>query len=871
MTKHSPPKWALSFLQFFYKERYREQIEGDLYELFIRDGSTRNAKFRFGWNTLRFFRLRYLKGLEDFEQLTTLAMIKNYLKVAIRTLLRQKSYAGINIAGLAIGLASCLLIMMYVFHERSYDNFYPEGEQIYRVANGERGRYTPELLAPTMMQEYPQVEVTTRISGLWESHFKIGDRSFFQDGAAWADENIFSVFQMKFISGDQSTAIEDPEDLVLTESLAKKFFPDEPAMGKTIVVDGNNMQVTGVVKDPPKNTHFPFKFIGRIWDNDEANQNWTGNNFWTYAKIQEGISKEEMNGKLIDLYKKYVGPQTIQYSGHATFEDLVADYPDRHYGFTLHPLKEIHLENPQFSMGARGDKKNVIVFSLVALFILLIACVNYINMATARSAVRSKEVGIRKALGSYRQNIITQFLIESLLITFLAIMLAIVISTVALPYFNQLTGRLFDMSDLFSFSNMVSIGVILLIVGFLAGGYPAYIISSFTPLKALRGQMQQAGKKGLRSGLVAFQFAISIFLVAATAVIYKQVMFMQSQDLGVDVEQTLIINNGRELEEKYDVFKSELEGIANVSIVSRSSGIPFHGFGDWTYQVPNEDNRRVAPYNNFVSSDYEKVLGIELLKGRFFERNRVSDTASVVINESLAKELGWENPVGKELARPGGFSYRVIGVMKDFNYASLKRDISPLIFRYGPGNNEVGMFHQAYILAKVSTSDIVNTVNRIEEIWNEQVPGYPFDAHFLSDSYEKQYESERKFGQVFTTFSSLAIIIAFMGLFALTTFVLQKRFKEIAVRKVLGATVPSLLRMMIKDFTRLVVIGGVVGIGIAFYWLDDWLAGYSYRIELSWYLLLLPIVLILLLTWAVVSAKSYKAAIANPANALKEE
>lgn len=871
MKKHSPPKWALKFLRLFYKERYLEQIEGDLYEIFERDGATKKARYRFGWNALRFFRLRYLKGLDDFEQLTTLAMIKNYLKVAIRTLVRQKSYAGINIAGLAIGLASCLLIMMYVFHERSYDNFYPDGDRVFRVANGERGRYTPELLAETMMAEYPQVEVTTRISGLWESHFKIGNQTFFQEGAGWADENVFKVFQMNFISGDPNSALKNPEDLVLTKSLAEKFFPGESAIGKTIVVDGNNMQVTAVVEDPPKNTHFPFKFIGRIWDNEKANQNWTGNNFWTYAKIQEGVAKEEMNGKLVDLYKKYVGPQMIEYSGHATFEDLVTDYPDRLYGFTLHPLREIHLENPHFSMGSRGDKKNVVVFSLVALFILLIACVNYINMATARSAIRSKEVGIRKALGSYRQNIISQFLIESLLITFIAIILAVVISTIALPYFNQLTGRQFDMNNLFSITNMISIVIILIIVGFLAGGYPAYIISSFTPLKALRGQMQQAGKKGLRSGLVAFQFAISIFLVAATAVIYKQVMFMQSQDLGVDVEQTLVINNGRELEDKYDIFKSELESIANVSVVSRSSGIPFHGFGDWTYQVPNEDNRRVAPNNNFVSSDYEKVLGLEIIKGRFFERNRVSDTASVVINESLAKELGWDDPIGKELARPGGFSYRVIGLMKDFNYSSLKRDISPIIFRYGPGNNEVGMFHQAYVIVRVNTNDIVNTVNRIEELWNEQVPDYPFDSHFLSESYEKQYEGERKFGQVFTTFSSLAIIIAFLGLFALTTFVLQKRFKEIAVRKVLGATVPSLLRMMIKDFTRLVVIGGLVGIVVAFYWLNDWLAGYSYRIELSWYLLVLPIVLILMLTWVVVSAKSYKAAIANPANALKEE
>lgn len=867
MNQLHPPGWALRFLRFFCKEKYLEQIEGDLFELFQRDGSKR----KYIWNTLRFLRLRYMKGIDDFEQLTTLAMIKNYLKVAFRTLVRQRTYAGINILGLAIGLAACLLIIMYVFHERSYDNFYADGERVFRVANGERGRYTPELLAMTMMEEYPQVEVATRISGLWESHFRIGEQSFFQDGAAWADEHVFEVFQMQFLAGDPKTALVNPDQVVLTETLANKFFPGEPAVDKTIVIDGTNMRVSAVVSDPPKNTHFPFKFIGRVWSSDEANLNWTGNNFWTYAKIQEGITVPEMNQKLVSLYAKKVGPQIIQYSGHKTFEDLMADYPDRIYGFTLHPLRDIHLETPHFSMGARGDKKNVVVFSLVALFILMIACVNYINMSTARSAVRSKEVGIRKALGSYRKNIIAQFLTESLLITFMAILLALILASTSLPYFNQLTGRVFEFGDLFSITNMLSVSALLLIVGLLAGSYPAYIISAFSPLKALRGQLQQAGKGGLRSGLVAFQFAISIFLVAATFVIYKQVMFMQSQDLGVNTEQTLIINNGRELDDKYDLLKSELESMTDVTVVSRSSGIPFHGFGDWTYQVPKEDNRRVSPSNNFVSADYEKVLGLEVVKGRFFELNRVSDTSSVVINESLARELGWDDPVGKELERPGGSTFQVIGVMKDFNYASLKREIAPIIFRYGPGNNEVGMFHQAYILVKVNTGDIINTVNTIEEAWSKHVPNYPFDANFLSDSYEKQYEGERKFGQVFTSFSLLAIFIAFLGLFALTTFVLQKRFKEIAVRKVLGATVPSLLRMMLKEFTRLVIIGGVIGISVAFYWLNSWLDDYSYRIDLEWYLLIVPILVVLSLTWAVVSTKSYKAAVANPAGALKEE
>ncbi len=869
MKKKNPPTWALSMLEFFCKERYLEQIEGDLLELFYREESYRKARRKFGWNAIKFFRLRYLKGLDDFEQLTTLAMIKNYLKIAIRTLLKQKSYAAINIVGLAIGLASCLLIFMYITHERSYDNFYPDVDRMYRVANGERGRFTPALLASTMIKDYPQIESATKLNGLGDGNFLIDNINIIQDGGCWADSEVFKVFEMQFIAGDPETALAEPDNLVLTESLAKKFFPDQLAVGQVVELDGDPVKITAVVADPPKNTHFPFKFLMANPNDPNDTYNWTGNNHWTYAKIREGVSPEEVTEKLQELYTNYVGQEIIKFSGHASFEEFVTDYPDRYYGFTLHPVDRIHLYESRFSMGPRGDYKNVIVFTSIALFILLIACVNYINMSTARSAIRSKEVGIRKALGSYRKNIISQFLTESLLITFLAILFALAVAGAALPYFNELTGRIFDYGDLFSVTSLASVVALLIVVGLFAGAYPAYIISGFSPLKALRGHMQQAGKKGLRSGLVAFQFAISIFLVAATMVIYQQVQFMLSQNLGVNIDQTLVMYNGRQLDTKYDLFKTQLEQRSDVLLVTKANGVPFHGFGDWTYQIPAEDNRRTAPLNSFVSPGYEKVLDLEMVEGRFFEEGRTTDTSAVVINEALAKELGWNEPLGKKLARQIEFS--VIGVMKDFNYTSLKREIRPMIFRYGNANSEVGMWHQRYILAKVNSPDILKTIGEIEELWDQHVSDYPFDASFLNESFQRQYEAERKFGQVFTTFSLLAIFIAFLGLFALTTFVLQKRFKEIAVRKVLGASVSSLLRMMIKDFTRLVLIGGFIGIAVAFYWLENWLQDYSYRIDLSWYLLALPVLLILVLTWMVVSMKSYKAAIANPSNALKEE
>ncbi|MEQ9404204.1 MAG: ABC transporter permease [Cyclobacteriaceae bacterium] len=869
MNKKNPPRRVLNLLQIFCKENYLEQIEGDLFELFDRERSIKKAQWKFRINALGFLRPRYLKGVDDFEQLTPIAMIKNYLKIAIRTLLKQKSYAGINIAGLAIGLASCLLIVMYITHERSYDKFYPDVERIYRVGVGERGAYSPPMLAKTMEQEYSQIEVATRISGLWETLFKIGDRSFMQSGAGFGDENTFKVFQTEFIYGDPETALTEPDNIVLTESLAKKCFPGELPMNKTIEVDGEVYQVTAVVKDPPKNTHFPYQFIAASLE--PGHNNWTGNSVWTYAKTQIGVKQEEVNLKLQELYYKYAGPEIINFSGHSSFEEFMAENPNRYYGFTVHPVSSIHLHMPRLSMGPRGDYKNVIIFSVIAIFILLIACVNYINMATARSAVRSKEVGIRKAMGSHRKNIIVQFLVESMVITLIAVLIALLISGASIDYFNQLTGRQFTIDDLFSATNLLSIALLLVAVGLLAGVYPAYIISGFSPLKALRGQMQQAGKKSLRSWLVSFQFAISIFLVAATVVIYQQVTYMQSQELGVNIDQTLAIGNGTELGDKYELFKAELEKISGVQQVAKMSNIPFSFVGDWNYTIPEDNKREVGPSNVFVVDGAEKVLDIEMISGRFFDNNRVTDTAAVVINEALAKELGFNDPIGKVLSRGSGLDFTIIGVMKNFNYASLKREIGPLIYRYGNKHGEMGMWHQRYVIAKVNSSDILKTLDEIEDLWNEHVPNYPFDSEFLNDTFQRQYEGERKFGKVFTTFSLLAVFIAFLGLFALTTFVLQKRVKEIAVRKVLGATVPSLLRLMLKDFTRLVVIGGFVGVSVAFYWLEQWLQEYNYRIELAWYLLAIPVILVLILTWIVVSLKSYKAAIANPSNALKEE
>lgn len=796
-------------------------------------------------------------------------MVRNYFKVAFRTLLRQKTYTSVNILGLAIGLASCLLITIYVNHERSYDDFHPESESLYRVLNGRHGGWTPPILAETLTEDISEIKVATRLSGIWESLFQIGDRSFIQKGSLYADQHMFEVFETEFLQGNEKTALSKPNSIVLTESLASKCFPDKSALGQTLLVDEELLKVTGVVKDPPRNTHLPYEYV--ISSLEPGHRNWTGNSVFTYAKTFPNIDTTLVREKLLDFYQFHVGPEALEWSGHNSFADLVAQFPDRHFGFTLFPVTNIHLKKPYLSRGKGGNEKNVVIFSIIAIFILIIACVNYINMTTAKSGLRSKEVGIRKALGSFRQNIITQFIVESLIITFIAILLALLLASSAIPYFNILTGRVFLISDIYEPQNLLIILGLLLAAGFLAGSYPAYIMSKFSPLKALRNQKQQGGKSGLRSILVSFQFAVSVCLLAATIVVFKQLNHMQSQELGVNLDQTVVINGGRVLGDSYDVFRNELKAIPGIEAVAKASNIPFHGYGDWGYRVPNEEGS-VSPNNAFTSAEVKDVLGLEILEGRFFHPNLPSDTNSVVINESLAKELGWDDPVGRELTRMDKLDFTVIGVMKDFNFTSLKHEIAPMIFRYGGiASSEIGEHHQAYVILKVSAKNILETLDEIESIWNSHARDYPLDAFFLDDSFQRHYEAERKFGSVFTTFSGLAIFIAIMGLFALTTFVLQKRFKEIAIRKVLGASIRSLIKMVLIDFTKLVVIGGILGIGVAFFWLEDWLQDYSYRIQLSWYLLVAPVITVLIVTWIIVTTKSLNVATSNPVNALKEE
>ncbi|MEM9897026.1 MAG: ABC transporter permease, partial [Bacteroidota bacterium] len=837
----------------------------DLIELFGRDFS----KSRFILNSIRFFRWRYLKNIDEFDNLTNLAMLKNYITTAFRALIKQKSYTAINILGLAIALASAMLISIYIRHESSFDDFHKDGNRIYRITKNARGRYTPPLLAHTIREEIPQFKAATKVYGTAEAVFNINNQFIKQDGAAWADQDFFKVFELPFLEGDPSTALSKPDNVVLTSSIATKYFPDESAMGKVLAIDGENYSVSGILEDLPRNTHFPFQYVIASHLDLTGRYYWTGGDGFTYAKLAKGSSLEAADRELEKLYTKYAGPEIITWSGHATYEEYKAEYSEYPHTYVSHSLADIHLEKSFLSIRNPGSKENIKIFFLTSLFIIIIACINYVNMSTAKSTVRSKEVGIRKTLGSDKVSVIFQFLTESLLLTCLAAIIAILLCLFTLDLFNTITLRDFNFADVFSLKNLLVYSFLVVLIGLLAGAYPAIVISRFSPIAALKGGIKLKGKSYFRNALVAFQFATSIFLITATLIIYLQEKHLKSIDTGLDIYKTLVIANTERLEDRYETFKRQLLSLPSVKQVAKASDVPFMGYPNYGYT--EQGTKQVAnPDNFFVEPGFEEILDIELVQGRFHKPRTLSDTSTVIINESFVKEMNWEEPLGKVLLREPQ-KFKVVGVMKDFNISSLKNEIGPTILRYGANVQDIQIWHQRNTLIKYSGENIQQLLSDVEAIWTSFIPDYPFEASFLDDNFNRLYEGERRFGQIFTIFSTLAIFIAFLGLVALTSFVLQKKYKEIAIRKVMGASVPAILRMIMREFSILVFLGGLIAIPSVFYWLQDWLSGYSNRLELDWYLLASPLIGILVLTMLLVSLRSFSAATQNPANALKDE
>ncbi|WKN42174.1 ABC transporter permease [Tunicatimonas pelagia] len=793
-------------------------------------------------------------------------MLKNYLITAYRNSLKNKLYAGINVLGLAIGITCCLFIALYVQYEQSYDQFHEKKDRIYKVyRTTNQGSYqeigpTSPPYAEALLNDFPEeIAATVRVmprSGL----ITAGEKAFTGDDISFVGRDFLQVFTFPLLQGDPATALSEPGSVVLTKAMAQKYFGNKDPIGKELEYENEYpLLVTGVLAPVPENSHIEFDFLASVhlFEQEEWFTGWWNNNMMTYLLASEGVSEAALEEQFPAFMEKYMGED---------FERL-----GLRLGLTLSPLTEIYFaNNVQFDMWTKhGNRTMTYIFLVVAVFILLIACINFMNLATARAARRATEVGVRKSLGANRSDLIYQFFGESFLTTFVAVLFTIVLMTTTLPIFNQFAEINLTLSLTDGIAFPILLLGIALVVGLLAGSYPAMFLSAFVPAKALKGG-NRVGAKGqyLRKGLVVFQFVISIVLMVAVLVVVQQMNYVQDKQLGFNKERVMLLEvDNEEIYEQRETFKDQLRQHARIAQVSAASGEP-GGFHDmYTFDVQGKEEQ-VIMNTLFTDENYLETMGLTLLAGRNFSEDRQTDAQeAIIINETAARTLEWtpEEALGKEITNPFSDTIprRVVGVVEDYHFASLHNEIDPLAIMIGDDNRIIAI--------KMTSGSVKPVVGLVEEAWAGIVSQHPFAFTFLDESYDQLYQNEQKQGQIFTVFAGIAIFIACLGLFGLVTFVAEQRTKEVGVRKVLGASVLQLIHLLTKDFAVLVIIALVIASPIAYYAMHQWLADFAYRVTLRPTVFVVAGAAALLIALLTVSYQSARAALANPADSLRNE
>ena len=806
-------------------------------------------------------------------------MFKNYFKVALRSLWKSKGFSAINIFGLAIGLATCLLITLYVVDELSYDHYNKKAERIYRInsdikfGGGDlRLTVTSDPMGAVLKKDYPQVEEYTRVYNSEGSKLvKKGNQYITEERIAYVDSTFFRVFTLPAISGDTETALNEPNTVVLTESSSKKYFNTTDVVGKTIEISDNPYKITAVIKDIPRTSHFNFGFLLSM---DNVNYQWgsfLSNNFQTYIVLQKGVDYKAFEKNFITVIDKYLLPQAKQFMQINSMDDFKKAGNKLEY--TLMPLLDIHLHSDRFpELGTNGNIQYVYIFSAVALFVLLIACINFMNLSTARSANRAKEVGIRKVLGTEKKTLVQQFLLESILTVIIALIIGIGIAALVLPLFNDVSAKSFSAKDFVSGRIVLFILLVPFVVGVLAGIYPAFFLSRFKPVTVLKGSSVGIFKKSnLRSVLVVFQFATSIILIIGTVVVYRQLQYIQNKNLGFNKNQVLIINGTGALQNNAEVFKNEVRNLPGVTSASFTGYLPVSSSArsdnSFSKSAVMDSKTGVNMQRWTVDYDYINTLGMQMIQGRNFSKEFGSDSSGVIVNETAAKLLGFSSPLGEKIYtynnRNEPIAYNIIGVVKNFHFESLRQNIGPLCMMLGDAR-----FLTSF---KVSTSNIQALVKQIESKWKVMAPGMPFSYRFLDDSFDEMYRSEQRVGKIAITFAVLAILIACLGLFGLVTYAAERRIKEIGIRKVLGATISNIIGMLSKDFLLLVVIAAVISFPIAWWGMNQWLQDFAYRIDISWWIFIIAGLMAAVIALITVSFQAIRAALANPVKNLRTE
>lgn len=807
-------------------------------------------------------------------------MFKNYLKTAYRTLKKNVGFTAINVFGLALGLATCMLIVFYVVDELSYDKFNTKADRIYRANmqikfGGIDQTYasSPSPLGIVFKKDYPEVESSCRFLQRGGFNVKKGTQTIHEDRVIFADSTLFDVFTLPMVAGDPKHALVEPDAVVITETTAKRYFNTVQAVGKTITFDERLLyKVTGVIKDLPKQSHFHYDFfLSMSSKNDSRDNAWFSNNFNTYVLLKPGTNVKQFEAKLPELMRKNAGPQ-LQDILHLNFDAF--ERAGNRYQLSLIPLLDIHLKSNLMSeLEGNGNIQYVYIFGAVAIFILLIACVNFMNLSTARSANRAREVGVRKVLGSARKYLIAQFLSESMMVTFVATLIAVAAAYLLLPMFNNISGKNMELNAASLIWLVPSLLVTVLVIGFLAGSYPAFFLSGFQPIEVLKGKLSAGFKGGmLRSSLVVFQFFISIVLIIGTLVIYNQLKYIQNKDLGYNRSQVMVVHGVYNLGEQTKVFKEEVRQLPGVAGVTMTGFLPTSNYRNSSsvFQERALDPKKAVLAQTWTVDDkYLPTLDIKLVKGRNFSDQMPTDSASMIVNETAAKLMGVKDPLNKPMYLPMDNmaktfkEYHIIGVIKDFNFASLRDNISPVILMYGQDNGSLSV--------KMNTANITGLMAQIKDKWKSIQPGKEFSFSFMDDDFDASYRAEQRMGTIFIIFTSLTIIIACLGLFGLAAYAAEQRTKEIGIRKVLGANVGNIVGMLSKDFIKLVLIAIVIAIPFAWYFMHQWLRGFAYRQNIQWWVIVLAAVAAVLIAFATISFQSIKAALANPVRSLKNE
>lgn len=866
-----PPKHALRFLRWFCREDFVEEIEGDLIELFEQqfEEAPRRAKRSFWWQVIRHFRPDFIKSFQR-DPLINLAMFQNYLKVAWRNLVKQKLYSVINLSGLTVGMACFILIALFVQYELSYDTHHEKTDRIYRVIQQQKGNIfkgtdvfavSPEPLAPALVSSFPEVEAAATID-LKTNLLTYRDIAYAPNNM-FADERIFEVFDISIIRGEQEEVLQDPTSILLSESLAERYFGSVDPLGKQMLLDNNEpMVVKGIFKDIPKNQHFDFEAIIPLKNAEEYEASigrWSWNNYRTYMVLAEGQDYKALESKL-SLFDQYVEPEYQNFPFH---------YPQ----FFLQPIQDIHLNSTvNFETGAIGDIRYIYLFLLIGFIILLLAAINYMNLATARSVSRSKEVSMRKVLGAQRKQLISQFLGESFLLTLISFVLAIGLAAYLLPLFNRLLAQPIELNLITNYGLIAVMFLIAILVGGLSGLYPAVFLSSVTPMKAMAGDLVKNFKQGtsLRNILVIGQFTAAIVLIVSSLVVYQQLRFIQTKKLGFNQNQVLYVPYYfDEIGQNTERIRNELLRHPQIGKVSITKNLPVNtnDQGSVNQWEGNEGEQSFYCYRNYVDYDYVDLFEMELVAGRNFSLDFPTDsTQSYLLNESAVAAMGWtpEAAIGKGFRRG-----QVIGVVKDFHFQPMDLTIEPQFTMFRSiANNDINYGH---VVMKVNMSGLTETLAYVKEIFKEVAPNIPVDYHFLDESLAESYESERRLGHAFNIFTLLALLIAGIGLFGLVSHSVVQRTKEIGIRKVLGASAASIVQLLSTDFLKLIIVSVIIATPIAWYLMQQWLQGFAYRIGLHWWIFLLAGIMAVGIAVLTVSIQSLKAAWMNPIESLRQE